>query len=309
MVGNRVLIITSSFDKTVDYIISLYPSLPFFRFNVDQFADYSVSISQDGWQISSADDLVTDTTTLSIYYRKPILPDLSNIEPSYHTMIQRDIISVINGICDSFDGRVLTKPSILRKTENKIFQLLTAKDCGFVLPVSSITNQFRHLGAGDSQDIIKPISTGKVYGSDWCELYQTKYVDDSLTPDISLTPVYLQEYVNKDYEVRLTVINGHYYTVRIDTSDKLDWRSDYSKHRYSMVPLQDDVKGAVNKLMEEYELIYGAFDFIVKPDGTWIYLEVNPNGQWQWLEVALSLDISKGIVDYLTYSDQQKDTN
>lgn len=53
-----------------------------------------------------------------------MLPDLSLYDPQYHTMIQRDIISVINGIADSFPGKVLTKPSIFRKTENKVYQLM-----------------------------------------------------------------------------------------------------------------------------------------------------------------------------------------
>ena len=45
-------------------------------------------------------------------------------DPQYHLLIQRDIISIINGIVDSFHGKVITKPSILRKTENKVYQMV-----------------------------------------------------------------------------------------------------------------------------------------------------------------------------------------
>ena len=51
-----------------------------------------------------------------------MLPNLSSYDSQYHLMIQRDIISVINGIVDAFSRKVLTKPSILRKTENKVYR-------------------------------------------------------------------------------------------------------------------------------------------------------------------------------------------
>jgi len=40
--------------------------------------------------------------------------------------MQKEIYSFITGFVDSFDGKVLTTPSILRKVENKIFQLSIA---------------------------------------------------------------------------------------------------------------------------------------------------------------------------------------
>lgn len=53
------------------------------------------------------------------------------------------------------------------------------------------------------------------------------------------------------------------------------------------------------KLMDDFNLAFGAFDFIVTPENEWIFLEVNPNGQWLWLEKSLKLDISKKIIEYL----------
>jgi D-alanine-D-alanine ligase-like ATP-grasp enzyme len=53
-------------------------------------------------------------------------------------------------------------------------------------------------------------------------------------------------------------------------------------------------------MMEDFHIVFGAFDFIVTPDDEWVFLEVNPNGQWLWLEESLQLDISQKIVEYLT---------
>ena len=51
--------------------------------------------------------------------------------------------------------------------------------------------------------------------------------------------------------------------------------------------------------MEDFNLYFGAFDFVVNKQNEWIFLEVNPNGQWMWLEKALDIPISQHIFRYL----------
>ena len=54
------------------------------------------------------------------------------------------------------------------------------------------------------------------------------------------------------------------------------------------------------RLLNDFQLNYGAFDFIVNENNQWIFLEVNPNGQWLWLEHELHIPISEKIIGYLT---------
>lgn len=297
----KVLIITSTIDRTVDYIIETYgENIDFYRFNVDTFENYEINIGgENQWTISCSEWTLRKNELYSIYYRKPRLPDLSIYEVEYRAMISRDIIAVINGIADDFDGKVLTKPSVLRKTENKVFQLLYAERNGFLTPKSFIgnnkseTREFSHM-----KSIIKPITTGKILLKNTTEIYQTNYFL-GLEGDISLTPIYLQEYMNKKYEVRLTIINGNFFPVRIDSVNKLDWRQNYEGLTYSMIECPIEIKDKCLMLMKHYELNFGAFDFIINENDEWIFLEINPNGQWQWLEQVLRLPISQKIVDYL----------
>ncbi len=44
---------------------------------------------------------------------------------------------------------------------------------------------------------------------------------------------------------------------------------------------------------------FGAFDFVVQPDGTWRVLECNPAGQWLWLEYQAGLPIAAALADLL----------
>ena len=296
----NILIITSSVDETATYIMKKYSAKAnFFRMDVDRFDLYEVNIENGRWMIKSCNFQLSSDEVYSIYYRKPMLPDLSAFHPQYHGMIQRDIISIINGIVDSFHGKVLTRPSILRKTENKIFQLLYASENDWLIPQSYIgnckekTTEFR-----ETPSIIKPLTTGKTYGKGEWELYQTS-IFKGISEEIGLTPVYLQSYIPKQFEVRITIIEQNVYPVRIDTENKVDWRADYQNHKYTVINCPDYIVEKCCKMMKDYELQFGAFDFVVTPENEWVFLEVNPNGQWLWLEQSLNLDISKKITEYL----------
>lgn len=49
----------------------------------------------------------------------------------------------------------------------------------------------------------------------------------------------------------------------------------------------------------ELGLAYGAFDFAIRPDGRWVFLECNPCGQYGWIEDVLSVPITETIADLL----------
>ena len=49
-----------------------------------------------------------------------------------------------------------------------------------------------------------------------------------------------------------------------------------------------------------FNLNYGAFDFVITPDGEWIMLECNPSGQWLWLHHVAGLPIPEALADLLT---------
>jgi D-alanine-D-alanine ligase-like ATP-grasp enzyme len=52
--------------------------------------------------------------------------------------------------------------------------------------------------------------------------------------------------------------------------------------------------------MAELNLEYGALDFVLTPDGRFVFLEINPNGQWLWLDDMLSLGITTAVAEWLS---------
>lgn len=297
----KILIITSSYDYTVDYIINKYRNkAKFLRLNVDMLDQNSFKLNEKkDWTINSKTWSVNVDEVYSIYYRKPMLPDLSMYESKYISMISKDIIAIINGIVDSFNGKVLTKPFKLRKIENKVFQLKVASEIGFLIPTTLITNS--NLDAElfiKNKSIIKPLTTGKILAENSYEIYQTNIIE-KIEDDISLTPIYLQSYINKKYEVRVTIVRETFFSVRIDFHNEIDWRISEEKNKYSIIELPKNIENKCKQLLEIMNVEFGAIDFIVDTNDNWTFLEINPNGQWLWLEEKLGLNISEKIFLYL----------
>jgi glutathione synthase/RimK-type ligase-like ATP-grasp enzyme len=125
-------------------------------------------------------------------------------------------------------------------------------------------------------------------------------VDES----IRLTTHLLQEWIEKQYEVRLTVVDEAFLAARIDAGSNaaaVDWRADYEALTYTaLADVPPSVRAGVSALMARLGLRFGTFDFIVTPDDRWIFLEINPNGQWAWIEDATGLPIAASVADALT---------
>jgi glutathione synthase/RimK-type ligase-like ATP-grasp enzyme len=131
----------------------------------------------------------------------------------------------------------------------------------------------------------------------------TRRIDASeLDESLELTAHYLQEWIPKDFDARLTVVGDTMFPVAIHAdseSGSVDWRSDYDALRYEPIPIPGEVADAVRRFMAHYGLNYGAFDFSVTPEGRWVFLECNPAGQWQFIAASTKLPIAEAHASLL----------
>lgn len=298
----NILLITNSHDVTVTYFINKFSDKAnFYRFNFDEYQNYKITLSNHEWIIESSDYRVDISDIHSIYYRKPLLPNLEEYDPLFHDYMKKEMSSLITGIIEGFTGFVLTKPSTLLIAENKIVQLKLAQEVGFNIPLSLITNDNY---AADSfctsikPSIVKPLSCGRIRDNNNDYYLQTNLVDKFNNGYLNMSPAYFQEYKNKDFELRVTVVDQIFNTVKIESDNKVDWRKFDSNNTYTVSDLPDDLKYKCLEMMQELNICFGAFDFIVK-NSEYYFLEVNPNGQWLWLEEQLDLNISNQIFSKL----------
>lgn len=190
---------------------------------------------------------------------------------------------------------------------NKPFQLYVAKQHGFKIPrgiISSHVSKIRKHLIGYDKFIYKPLSyfiipPDKV-------LYatpMTKKEVEEKRKSIELAPCIFQHYIQKSYELRVTIIGKKVFAAKINSQDsdesKNDWRRDQLNITYEKYELNDSLKVQLLSLHKSFDIFYGAYDFIVDEQNQVFFLEVNPSGQWLWIENKIGLSISKEISNAL----------
>lgn len=200
-------------------------------------------------------------------------------------------------------------PESLVRANSKPAQLAVARQVDLDIPETIITNDpdevRRFIANAQQQTIYKSLSQN-------LEVEMGKALFTGLVTEaglanldlIRLTPGIFQTLVPKAYEIRATVVGSRIFSARIDSQahaeTKLDWRHRPFEVDDQPIDLPLCVERKIHEFMSVFGLIYGAFDFIVTPEGRYVFLEVNPSGQYMWVESKTGLSITEALADALT---------
>ncbi|MET9817552.1 ATP-grasp ribosomal peptide maturase [Streptomyces sp. NPDC006355] len=305
-----VLVVTSLFDPTADVVISELHDrdVPVVRFDSGDFPA-SLSVEAEITEHGLRGRLHTPSRTADLahvramYYRRPTgfaFPHLDEQDARFAITQAR---YGLGGALASLPGCLyVNHPHRIGDAEFKPAGLTAAADAGFLVPPTLITsspdaarNFIRRYGSVIYKPLHNPVyRVGGV--SSVVEVAEVSVND--IDDEVAGTAHLFQERVPKAADVRVTVIGGDVFCVRID-SDLLDWRTDYSRLTYTPVEAQPGILAALHHYMNRFRLVFGAFDFAVGEDGRWWFLECNPSGQWYWLETETGLPMCAALADLL----------
>lgn len=197
------------------------------------------------------------------------------------------------------------------RSNNKGYQLKVASEVGFLIPPTIITNDVEQAKSFSSDVVlIKSLSDATIgYSTTGSNLaFAARRVSvDMLTENkdaFSLHPVILQDYVEKEYELRIYWVAGDVIAVRIDSqaddTTKADWRPGQgNSSMFTLATCKDGIKQKIAKYMKVMQLDFGAFDFIVTPENEYVFLECNPDGQWLFTNRASAEVISLAMAKHM----------
>jgi ATP-grasp ribosomal peptide maturase len=258
----------------------------------------------DGWSVAWED-------IAAVYYRRPRnfapAPDLTNAERRFAVAEAR---GGFGGVLASLDARWVNHPFRIADSEFKPVQLTAARECGFSVPATIITNDIHSAlsFAGTHQQgvVYKPLGGGFHRDNDdnLTLIYTTPVAAGSFNDaEIAATSHTFQKFINKDHDVRVTVAGPRVFDVAIRSTSqagRVDWRSDYNSLHYTEIPVPNAVGSSISRYLRHFNIMYGAFDFSIDRDGGWWFLECNPNGQWGFITEATGIPIASAIADLLT---------
>lgn len=324
----QILIITQKNDSHPTSVINLLneKNIPFFRLNTeDLLVDYEFA-----WNHSNNSEpklyiknkvisqTIREDEILSVWCRRPVnpmnLPYSISEEIDRHNTVEgkQFYLYLMYYLSDFYSiGSFFYD----KKANSKMLQSKIAVELGIKIAPTCLSNTknaiisfakpFKDIGIKCLLDHWVRTDDGKVYD------LATQKVDATMLtnqPEESFTQtiVFAQQYIEKKYELRVTVMGPHVFTCKLDSQSltpstgSVDWRQGYEHGlKHEMVETPIEIENFCRNFLRRMNLNFGCFDFIVTPENEYVFLECNPNGQWAWIEEECDISMSEALVDCL----------
>lgn len=303
-----ILIITHREDYTVDFIVNQLnqKSIPYFRLNCEDIGNYDYTINGSNNFEPSFNSM---SGFSSVWYRRTKSPDVEGLAEPYKSYIEDELLHMIKCLNGITTDDWVSSPEKIDRAENKLYQLKTANRLGLLIPETIVTNNKNELKLffknNNENIIVKPFYRNQILHHNTKKLIFTNILTKEKIDNINhydLTPAIYQRNIEKQYEVRVTIVNNDVFAAsvnsQVDSETKNDWRrKQLPFYRYSLPRYIED---KCRDLVSELGLKFGAIDIIKAKDGEYYFLEINPNGQWAWIEMDTKLPISNSLIKTLT---------
>jgi glutathione synthase/RimK-type ligase-like ATP-grasp enzyme len=230
--------------------------------------------------------------------RKPHIPENSVHADDYKFAVREN-----NLFYESFTHTlaphawwVNTKESANR-ANFKLLQLKLAQECGLQIPVTLCSNdpkeiRFFLLNHEIEGVVYKPLSPNFWFEEHCIKIAYTArigFLDLPNNQALQCAPGIFQKEVKKKYELRITCFGRHLVAAKLHSQEhpdgKVDWRAIRTGTLHiEPYTLPKSLEEKIRKFMHRLGIVFGAFDFIVTPEGDYVFLEVNEQGQFLWIE-------------------------
>lgn len=334
---STVVIITDRTDITVDPVITALEKSgeKVVRFN---FSDSAMGMKHDvkmngrleGEIVLQDNGRTIDLKDVkSIWWRKPeIITMPSTLTKQEKIFSAQEMHSFLYGVFQCIDPYWLSNPDAIESASRKLEQLQRATRFGFTVPDTLITTNYQSLEsfyAKHSGEVIYKVMSDPFLGfsfarekhveeaKQWPKIEEAPLITKTTLIDQEkldlfdrehLVPCLFQRRIHKKYELRITIVEDEVFSAAIFSQENektaLDWR-DYSiDTRYEKFVLPKQVEEACIEYVRSYGLNYSALDFVVTPEGEYVFLENNPNGQFMFIQQFVpELKITESITHKL----------
>ncbi|WP_241548485.1 MvdC/MvdD family ATP grasp protein [Gordonia alkanivorans] len=256
----------------------------------------------------------------AVWYRKPDTPSIEHLEiageqerrfftaESYENLLS--FYSVLQ------DRPWINNPLTTRLAHRRFHQLKVANQLGMRTVRSIFSNSesaVRKFAADIGRDLalksLSALSVSNPVDGSVVEQYGvlTRTISaeelDMLSENVAIFPTFLQEYIDKAYDLRIVCVGREVFACRIHSQDnpvtRHDFRISTKTAEHESVDLDEEFRARLHRFMDVLGIDFGCFDFLEVAAGEPYFLECNPNGQWLWVEDRTGAPISRAVARHL----------
>lgn len=273
---------------------------------------FVISSHQKGEVIFNIGGKEFNVNDITSVWNRRTPPAMHNVQaPHLIEYINRESQIFFDSLPHLINSFWVSHPDALRIGSMKTYQLSIASKLGLKVPDSCIGNspeQVRKFVSGHDKLVVKSLFMPAVVATDGGEndrlLLFTKRIPkqevEGLADRVHNCPVIVQEYIEKDFELRITIVGNKVFACAIHSQESSktmeDWRRydiDNTPHKEFCLP--EDISNKLVSLVKSLGLVFGCIDMIVTRNGEFVFLEINTNGQWLWIERLTGMAIGEEL--------------
>ena len=309
-----ILIVTRKDDVHADVVTLELDKLgeAYFRLNTEAIDEYDITLSPKKATLvhRATDRRLCSESVKSVYLRRRSIPEFP-IDTGYASFVQSEWKGLLRNMWVLLASAFwISHPDAIEQTSDKIAQLRLAREIGFEIPETILTNSIvsvNQLQNKCGELIYKAIHSGEINRSTGQVIYTSSLKPDLLSNDhtreFQVCPAFYQPRIPKDYEVRVTVVGTRVFATKIDSQisveTSLDWRRYGGGNlRHGPYELEQPVADKCVEVVRSFKLEFGAIDLIKNKAG-YVFLEINANGQWAWIEACTKYPIARSVAELL----------
>lgn len=309
---NSSIVVFSAFkDLETDYVLVELNrrGIPFVRINSFDLTDRLSTIG------TSKKTFPFDTDKVNIIWnRMPFnVRGAVSLKSSYEDIFaDEERYWYFQNMFTSLENKIWVNPQYAESRANcKSLQLEKAKIAGFNVPATIMTNnpdEVKELYKRFGRIVYKPIfHSGQISSDDeicvFTNLLSEK--DLNLVENVKQGPGIFQQYIEKDYDLRIIVIGKEIFPIRIESQDNpisvVDWkRADFRDLQCNLIKVDQKLESMAYRVCYDLGIMTAAIDMVVAKDGKEYFLELNPAGRWLQFEIATGTKIRQSLADLLS---------
>ncbi|MFL5344418.1 MAG: hypothetical protein ACJ8AT_06480 [Hyalangium sp.] len=255
---------------------------------------------------------LAEHTLGTIWNRRPaVVIDPQRVHPADYDCVDLGCRTFRRSLLDTLAPEAFwVNPHHAVERTSKLRQHQFALEVGLEVPDTVYTNDPGEIRAfireHGGQIAFKPFKMtawrddAKYYMTYTSQLTEAQLIEDEL---LSMVPGIYQALVPKAYELRVTMMGRRAFAAKLLSQQteggRLDWRRAQDELRMEPFELPVEVAEQCYALMRRLDIVFGCFDFIVRPDGRYVFLEVNQAGQFLFVENEAELPLLDAFAEFV----------
>jgi hypothetical protein len=334
----RVLVLASEDDLHADAVLDTLQRRLVSCIRFDPETDWTTKVSLH-WQHEKSGlqaglvvkgEYIPASSIRAVFCRNWNFFDVCEADPVSEHLRAAEMKAGLKAFLQTLDKAFwVNKPWIEDFYDCKMIQAVEAIRHGLPVPEMLVTNQPASLvqfaGEHSGKLIIKQLSEISIFdteitldeglepGVNVYGFYTSDLgpVPREAFPEIRSCPILVQNKIDKQADIRATVVGHRVFANRINSQDRAESRTDFRRVLNLEVEpweLPADVRLKLVSMLTTWGIHFAACDFALTPDNKHIFLEANLTGNWLWLEGPEQFPIVNAIADDLVACGLENDS-